>query len=919
MKRYKKYLLFSFVAIITLASCTTQKNTWLTRGSAAFTTRYNIYFNATQAFNAGTDAINNAQKDNYSQLLPMYPISVHSNADAGRAKMDIVIEKCRKAIKLKSIKVKPKKNPARKKDPAYIAFMNKEEYNPMVLRSWNLLAQAEFYKTDFLGAIGTYAYILNHFGTELTLTDEAQIGRARSFAEMGWNYEAEDALNKVSTKSSLNKKVNGLYAAATADLFIKEKRYPEAILYLKTAADNESNRFLQARFYFILGQLSTRYGDKETAFDAFTGAIRASKTYGMELAARLQRAQVTGNNIEKVMAELKKMAKAPRNKEYVDQIYVVIGNIYLNNNQQDKAIESYLAVINSKNPDSPDKMTANIRLGDFYYSTRKYLKAQPYYATAAKQIKSDNDDLDRVTKRADVLNELAGYSNTVHLQDSLQHLAKLPEKERLEAINKLIANIKLAEQAALAAKQKEMQQFMQQGNNRNLTPGGFGQNTGNSTTTTSSNSWYFYNPNTVQSGIAQFQQTWGNRKLEDDWRRADKSNISNDLQSVAQNNAATGGTTKEGAKKLEDKYDPAFYLAQLPSTPADFAKSNGQISKSLFNMGQLYEYKLTEDSLALAAYAELYRRFGVDSLWIEAYYSMYKLNEKAGRSAEAQIYKNLITAKFPSTTYGQMLSFPDYAERQRELSLWQDSLYEKTFMAYTRNEFQTVIDNYQRLNSNYPFASLMPKFALLNALSVGKNGDQDAMRTKMEDIVKKYPQSDVAGTVKDMLALLGQGKMVAKGGTYGDLMTKQQASLEQQANQPAPAFTVALNSSHYVLLPVISDTLNINRLVFNIASYNFNSFVLKDFDLEVKYLSPLKAVLISDFPTFGDARYYMSSLSEVPALSKTLTADGIRPVAISDDNLKAILAGQTFSDYLKFYQGTLIPAQAAEDAKNRGR
>lgn len=126
----------------------------------------------------------------------------------------------------------------------------------MVVRSWLLLAQAEFHKADFLGAMGTYAYIVKHFGTDADVADEAQIGRARCFSEMGWSYEAEDALNKVSTKNSLNKRINGLYAAASADLLLKEKRYADAIPFLKTAAENESNRFLSARFNFILGQLN---------------------------------------------------------------------------------------------------------------------------------------------------------------------------------------------------------------------------------------------------------------------------------------------------------------------------------------------------------------------------------------------------------------------------------------------------------------------------------------------------------------------------------------------------------------------------------------------------------------------------------------------------------------------------------------
>jgi len=79
MKRQIKFLFIYISAILLFIGCTTTKNTWLTRGTNAFSTRFNVYFNGYQSYKEGIDNINKAQKDNYSQLLPMYPISIHSN------------------------------------------------------------------------------------------------------------------------------------------------------------------------------------------------------------------------------------------------------------------------------------------------------------------------------------------------------------------------------------------------------------------------------------------------------------------------------------------------------------------------------------------------------------------------------------------------------------------------------------------------------------------------------------------------------------------------------------------------------------------------------------------------------------------------------------------------------------------------
>ena len=911
MNRYFRYLITCFSVVLFLFGCSTAKNTWLSRNTNSFTTYYNIYFNGYESYKAGIDNINQAQKDNYLQLIPMYPISNHKNATAGSAKMNIAIEKCRKCIKLKSIKAKPKKNFDKKNDPQYIAFMSKEEYNPMVLKAWLLLASAEFYKADFLGAMGTYAYIVKHFCTESDLVNEAQIGRARCFTEMGWLYEAEEALNKVSTKTTLNATVNGHYAAADANLLIKEKKYAEALPFLKTAIDDESNSFLKARFNFVLGQLSTLLDDKTTAYNAYTAVIKKGTVSEMVFAARLQRAQVAGEKTDQVLKELEKMARSPQNKNYVDAIYVAIGNTYLQDNKKDKAIENYNKAIHSKMPDSFDKMAANIKLGDLYYADKEFLKAQPCYAAAAKSIKSENDDFDRVTKRAEVLNELTGYSNTVILQDSLQAIAKLSEKERLVAIDKIIERVKKTDQdaaKALALAQQQQQLQAQQQLNNGFLPVGGQQNTA------TSSSWYFYNPTTVASGVAQFQQTWGTRKLEDDWRRTDKISIAENLQSAMETSSAGKDSLK--TKSINDKYKPSYYIAQLPLTQSDMNKSNLMIGKSLLCMGQIYENKLEDMPTAIKTYDELYRRFGVDSLWIDACYSLYNLNAKANNMSNAEKYKNIITSNFPNTAYAAILGHPEYALHQREILLLQDSLYEASFNAYTRNDFQTVMNNYKYMSLTYPISSLMPKFAFLNALSVGKNGDQEAMKESLANLIKKYPQSDVCSTAKDILALMGQGKTVVKGGGYGNLITQQQQELEQQSNKPAPPFSAILNNLHCLLLPIVSDTIDINKVLYKVANFNFSRFVLKDFDMDVRrQATGLRFIVISDFPSFADARHYQDALAEDPALLKILREAGIMPLPISEDNLKALQLGQSFRAYREFYENTLIPAQAEGDNK----
>jgi len=103
-----------------------QKNTWFSRNYHALTAHFNIYFNGQESYNEGLKNILETHQDDYSTVLPMYPISKHSNASAATANMDRAIEKARKAIKLHSIKQKPEKNYKKWNSAEYQAFYNQE-------------------------------------------------------------------------------------------------------------------------------------------------------------------------------------------------------------------------------------------------------------------------------------------------------------------------------------------------------------------------------------------------------------------------------------------------------------------------------------------------------------------------------------------------------------------------------------------------------------------------------------------------------------------------------------------------------------------------------------------------------------------------------------------------------------------------
>jgi len=393
------------LGMTTLLSCSTKKNTWATRSFHQTKTRYNIYFNGSIAFKEGEDAIREANEDDYSAILNLYPVSNHKAAEAAKSQMDRTIEKCRKCIKLHSIKARPKVNYDKKRrDPKYAAWLEQEEFNNQMGKAWLLLGMAEFHKGDFLGSVSTFNYIARHYANDVDMVARCQLWTARAYAEMGWLYEAEDALNKVQV-DNLSRKHAPLYSSVSADILLKTKHYKEAIPFIKIALPEESKKGNRPRFQYVLAQLYQQIGDREAARMAYTKVLKMQPSNEMDFNARLRLAQLTKSAADGVK-QLTKMAKLDKNKDVLDQLYGAIGDIYLAQNDTAKALKNYELAIKKSTQNGMAKANVLVIAGDIYYEQRNYVKASPCYKEATQIISVESEQYERIQRRSETLDEL---------------------------------------------------------------------------------------------------------------------------------------------------------------------------------------------------------------------------------------------------------------------------------------------------------------------------------------------------------------------------------------------------------------------------------------------------------------------------------------------------------------------------------
>ena len=890
--RKARYIAYSGLLLVVCwcaTSCSTQKNTAATRAYHQMKVRYNILYNGNHAYEDGLKTIQTTNVDDYSQVLHLYPVSNHQAAASSASKMDITIEKCRKCIKLHSIKKKPQPDPKKKNDPKYKLWLQSEEFNAEMGNAWIRLGEAEFHKADFLGSIGTFTYVMKHYQNDPDMVARCQLWTARAYGELGWLYEAEDMLKKVKV-DDLNKKHASLYSAVSADILLKTKQYRVALPFVKIAAPNEKRKVYRPRFEYVLGQLYEHEGNKQEAINAYKKVIKLTPPVEMDFNARVRIAQLKGKSSLK---QLRQMAKQAKYKDKLDYIYGTMGNIYLASGDTAEALAQYRLAIEKATQASLQKAAVLVKAGDIYYGRQEYVEAQPCFREAITILTAEHDDFARIQRLSEVLDELIVEHEVVVLQDSLQRLSRMSEQEQRAIIERLIEDLIKQEaadaEAALVAEREAANGGLQSVNTANML-GGSGGNA----------EWYFYNPQLMRSGKQEFQKKWGNRTLEDNWRRLSKivstpmmaEDESEDEMELSSDSTVVGDSIKATFLPETDNHKPDYYLQQIPKTAADLALSDSLIRQALINMVYIYQDKMEDQALADATFEELCRRYPHHGALLDLYYMYYLQALRAGNPTEANRLAQEIVAYYPDSKQALIVSQPDYFKRLQRMASEQDSLYESTYKAFTSGDFAQVKQNKQYAEANYPLSPLMPRFLFLNAVSVARTEGQSGFAEELRDMVSKYPESELGAMAKDMLAMMGQGMESQKGGTTGSLATLREETKPEEVEEELgtgeeSAWTEERDVPSVVLLVLKEADENLlNQMQYEVALFNFSQFLIRDFDLQkMPVFGTGCALRVIGFTTLDEAEWWVGLVRQNAELTTFLQSHEVEIISVAEQNV----------------------------------
>ena len=900
-----------------MVSCSTQKNTAQSRWWHSFNARYNTYFNGSQAFIEGNLEKEKGNKDNYTELIPLYTVGNKQSRDIGKGQFDRTIEKCEKAIHQHSIKAKPEWNSSKRKTAKDREWLGRREYNPFLWKAWLLLGKAQFQKGAFDEAAATFSYMSRLYHTQPLMNGLARAWLAKCYTELGWKYDAEDVIRNMS-RDSMDFRAVKDWDYTYANYYIRLGDYQKAIPYLRKVIKHERRSIQRAREWFLMGQIQNLVGNREEAYRAFGKVIGCHPPYELEFNARIAQTEVAASSDSRQMiSKLRRMAASDNNAEYLDQVYYAIGNIHMTRRDTTEAIRAYEKGNRLSTRNGIEKGVLLLTLGNIYWEKEQFADAQRCYGEAIGLLDKERPDYEALSNRSKILDELVPYTNTIHLQDSLLALATMPEAERNKAIDRVIDALKkkekeerdaqLEQEAAAAA---NASQAARADNNRAVTPtmpsAGNGQ-------------WYFYNPTAVSQGKATFQRQWGKRENIDNWQRINQTVISLKGDTPEdQQDQEDPETAMDQERPLSptdsiaaDPHERDYYLAQIPFTAEQQAECHTLLQEALFRAGIILKDKM--DHLRLSE--QYLRRLTSDYPGYEhadeAWYHLYLLYLRQGNHLQANNCISHLKAEHPESEWTILLTDPYYAENAKFGEHIEDSLYAATYEAFKQDRTDMVKANASLSAKRFPQGANRAKFLFIDGMSRLNDGDGDGCLELLREVVERYPDSEVSPLAGMIIKGVQDGRRL-HGGKFdiGDVWTMRDITLTHDSTI-VDTLSTERNQQYLFLLVYEPDSVNENQLLFEMARYNFTNFLVRNFEIQIDEDNGLHRMIISGFLSFDEAMQYARQLYGNNQMKEKLAS--CRSLIISEANLQLIGRQFSYDEYQQFYEQEFAPMRISKE------
>ena len=834
--------------------------------------RYNGYFLAKETMKEVESTVASSANDNFSRTLKVYPAVTSDVVSAINGQLEEVIKKA-------SLPIQRHKN------------------SKWVDNSYTLVGWSRYYKLDYDNASITFKYVNSKSDTPDD-RHEALCWLLRTFTQ---TEQYDNAFSVISFlgNEKLTRKNQELYTLAKAELYQKIDEKDSFLKAVQEASDIVKSRNNKARTNFIMGQLNQKLENNEDAYRNYKVSIRKSPTYEMSFYAKLYMAQVKtlGNEKDnkKIIKYYEKLLRDEKNLEFKDKIYYEMAKF---EHKQDHFIPSinYLKQsLTANNANQNQKAYSYLLMAEIYdQDLQNYRQAAYYYDSTLTVLAKDEENYEEIKKRGTILKEFIEQLTIIETEDSLQRLANMDSIELISFLDKKIIEEEKKRKEELAqkeklAKQKEQEKALQN-NNLNLlnnAKGGGG-----------SSNWYFYNPTSVSKGKATFTQKWGDRPLEDNWRRASKEKVAfEEEESEIEDNTASNQS--QDTKSLEEANmlrKRAKMMKDIPFSPQALAKSNARLEEALYKLGQIYNLKLEEKKDASNTYERLVKQFPNHENKLEVYYILYLINKDIDIE-KSNYYKNLLLNKYPNSIYAKLVLDPEYLLKNEKLNKQAQYKYAAAYDLHLNDKFDESTKICNEVIQSFPENDIMDKLEFLKALNIGLQDTTVLIfKREIENFINKFPESELIPLANEYLE-----------GIKSFINNSIDNNKEPETGTISSIYKYDNTDLHYYIAVFSNEKLKQYKVQNKFAQYNDDNWSTEKYKTQPMIFGKEKFIIVvRQFKNAKKAMNYYSTINVTGDILKGLNKSDFDSFVISQTNFNTFYTSKKIEEYLSFFRNKYI-------------
>jgi TolA-binding protein len=884
---YRTATLIGLALLLAATGCSRKKDKFTSRFYHQMTSQYNWYFNANELWEATNLQLWTEKQDDYLAVLPVFVVPNEDQQKNLFPQMDAIIEKCGTMIDRHSMEI------------------SKKEKNKWIDDAYVLTGKANFYKGRYSTAQEMFAYVAKKYKGQSSRY-EAALWLARCYFESDRFGKANTVLSVIEKDMSEDrpKDFDASLYTVYADMYLRQGKYKEAVPYLEDAVLATDDRQMKARLTYILAQAYQQEGKSAQAIATFAEVVSLKPGYEMEFYAKISQALAFDRKLDssKIKDMLRTMSREEKYKEYLDQIYYAWAEIELEERNIEEGLRLLELSASSSVNNPKQKAKTFLRIADIYFTDREYLTAKNYYDSTATLITEDFPGYYDILAKASSLGDLVKNLDIVETNDSLLNLANMDEKEREKLILKMIADL----EAEFERKKKEEQEALERLQFASTSGAGSGtQSYG------SGKNWYFYNPSALGNGLQQFKKRWGNRKLEDNWRRSIKSSTMDAVADAKPDALEMGEEMASGILTLEE------YIEMLPLSDSAQSALGNEVIEALYNIGLIYKERLKDEDNAIESFLRITVDYDTSATAPSAYYQLYRIYyEKelsgsfvgTGFKDNSDYYKDIILSDYPDSEYAKLILNPDYVSQKNANYAAEKLLYEELFKKYNQRQYNDVLVACNKVISSEPDNNFLPKYYLIKALTVGAKNDPTTFENVLKEIIAKFPGTEEAAKASELLGDLNDAKArLAREQSKPDTAD---ADTDATADAPAAAadvntsmFALDDNSEHFFALIFPKESENATTVKETIAQFNSefyqnanlrvtNSFIDKDHQI----------VIVRSFKNKADALEYYQTFNRNKGILQALVDKNYPTFTITTKNFTVLFRNKNPEVYQAFFQ-----------------